>query len=141
MEAGLKEPNDAQASALQLRNYQPVCQSQSEANEDLRFKARFQMYDNNGNGQRAATLAINALMLALHPNETRKKVRVPLWKIEIELCKAKLCLSHRCQPLTHNTVSGAGVAVEGGGQACQATQALWGKQSSCKGLTNRPPPN
>jgi len=46
--------------------------------------------------------------------------------MEIELCKAKLRLSHRCQPLTHTTVSGAGVAGEGGGQATQATQALWG---------------
>ncbi len=59
------------------------------------------------------------------------------------MCKAKLGLSHRCQPLTHNrnTVPGAGVAGQGGGQACQATQALWGNNLLCKGLTNRPPQN
>jgi hypothetical protein len=58
--------------------------------------------------------------------ETRNKVRLELWKVEIELCKAKLRLSHRCQPLTHTTVSGADVAGEGEGQASQASQALWG---------------
>jgi hypothetical protein len=38
------------------------------------------------------------------PWRTRNKVRVGLWKIVIEVCKAKLRLSHRCQPLTQHCV-------------------------------------
>jgi hypothetical protein len=41
------------------------------------------MYGIDPSGQRAATMAINALALALHPDETRNKVRVGVggkWK-------------------------------------------------------------
>jgi hypothetical protein len=59
--------------------------------------------------------------------------------MEIELCKAKLRLSHRCQPLTHTTVSGAGVAGEGGGQATQQPK-LYGETTFLQGSPFRPPP-
>jgi hypothetical protein len=37
---------------------------------------QFQMYGIDPSGKRAATMAVNALALALHPDETRNKVRV-----------------------------------------------------------------
>jgi hypothetical protein len=66
----IREPNDAQASASNFALIIPCVKANEKPMETIGLK-RFQMYEIDANGHRAATLTINALALALYPKMRR----------------------------------------------------------------------